>query len=479
MNHKILKTIAIACLPVMAQAQTLHNNGATLFVSSGAVVQINGDMQTQSGSLFANNGTVKVMGNVTNNQAMTTPNAGILEFVGTTAQTLDGSSEYYANDVLVNNANGVTLNTPLKVDGNVTFYNGIVNAPNASQSMHFTANGTHSNAGNTSHVLGYVVKEGTGIFTYPVGDGTTYEPMDITLSANGSGMQVQYKTTDAGAGLFSTTGTDATPLAAVNHFEHWLATPLSTATGSVTMYWNAHNNIGIFNMSDLRVAHLTAGNWQNEGATTTSGTIGAGTVTSNNISTWSPFTLGSISMNSPLPVTLLSFTGKKEATANVLNWETTQEINNAYFNVQRSTDARDFATIGKVEAKQLQINNYELRDEKPLVGYNYYRLQQVDIDGKITQSQTVVLNNSSNEVVHVYPNPVNNNLSLEFLSDENQQIVLQILDATGHIVFQQEHSSVAGFNTLHINMAQLATGFYQLKVMNHSNVLHNQKVIKQ
>ena len=476
MNTKLIKTIAFAFLPLAIQAQSLHNNGATFFVNTGAVLQVNGDMQTQNGSLFTNNGTVKVIGSVTNNQIMITPNTGTLEFNGTSAQSLNGSSEYLANDVLVNNALGVTLNTPLKVNGNITFSNGIVNAPSTSQAVLFTANGTHTNVSNASHILGYVIKEGLGLFTYPVGDGTHYEPIDIDLSANEFGMLVHYDTTDAGVAPYTTAGSNATPLVAVNHFEHWQVSPINTATGTVTMYWNAHNNIGIGNINDLRVAHLKNGNWQNEGAVTTSGNTTAGSVTSNSMSSWSPFTLGSIAMSSPLPVTLLSFTGKKETNANVLNWTTSQERNNAFFNVLKSQDGRNFSTLAKVNSKGESGNNeYELRDENPRLGHTYYRLQQVDKDGKLSNSQVVDLyRDATGNVVNVYPNPTAGMLNVECLHFYEGTTFITLSDLSGRIIKEINTTN----KMTSIQMSDVAIGIYLLQVSQDNQVIATQKVEK-
>jgi hypothetical protein len=350
-----------------------------------------------------------------------------------------------------------------------------VNAPATSQAVLFTANGTHSNVSNASHILGYVIKEGLGLFTYPVGDGTHYEPIDIDLSANANGMLVHYDTTDAGVAAYTTSGSDATPLVAVNHFEHWQVSPLNTATGTVTMYWNAHNNMGIGNINDLRVAHLKNGNWQNEGAVTTSGNTTAGSVTSNSMSNWSPFTLGSISMNSPLPITLLSFTGKKETNANVLNWKTSQERNNAFFNVLKSQDGRNFSTLAKVNSKGESGNNeYEYRDENPRFGHTYYRLQQVDKDGKSSNSQVVDLyRDATGNVVNVYPNPTTNAFQLFVKTPNASKITIRILDVQGRLIktisFNSDETIAFGND--------LKSGVYMVEVR-EGNVVKTVRVVK-
>ncbi len=91
-------------------------------------------------------------------------------------------------------------------------------------------------------------------------------------------------------------------------------------------------------------------------------------------------------VNTALPLTLLNFTGVKQLDIIQLKWQTTNEINTSYFNVQRSTDALNFTTVGVVKANNTSsINNYSYPDN--IAGLSaeklYYRLQEVDIDGRV------------------------------------------------------------------------------------------------
>ena len=94
----------------------------------------------------------------------------------------------------------------------------------------------------------------------------------------------------------------------------------------------------------------------------------------------------------PLPVTFLSFNAKKlTETAAVLNWKTSQEQNSSYFQVERSNDALHYFNIGRVAASGNSTTaiDYYFTDTKPAAGINYYRLKQVDIDGKFEYSNTI------------------------------------------------------------------------------------------
>jgi hypothetical protein len=259
---KIIITTLALLLVYVAEAQ-LYNNGATLSIGTGGVLQVNADLTNKSGSNLVNNGTLNLKGNGSNEQTMSAANSGTWALVGTSAQTLSGTAAYLVKNVTFNNAAGVTLSKSLKADGEVTFQSGIVAASSSSEPLALTSNGTVSTTtapSNTSHVNGYVQKEGTGAFDFPVGDGTRIQKIGTNLTANGTGIVVKYNATDAGSGTFATTGASATALASYNTQEHWDISPLSTATGTVTIFWDDYKTPTLSNISLVKVAPNVAAN---------------------------------------------------------------------------------------------------------------------------------------------------------------------------------------------------------------------------
>ncbi|GAB3914465.1 hypothetical protein GCM10028803_59980 [Larkinella knui] len=94
-----------------------------------------------------------------------------------------------------------------------------------------------------------------------------------------------------------------------------------------------------------------------------------------------------------LPVRLASFSGKRVENQLLLGWQTTFESNSAYFVVERSTDAQAFEAIGRVTSRGFSesMQAYGFTDEAPLKGTNYYRLRQVDRDGRFEYSKILGL----------------------------------------------------------------------------------------
>ena len=123
-------------------------------------------------------------------------------------------------------------------------------------------------------------------------------------------------------------------------------------------------------------------------------------------------TTNTIIISDPLPVTLSDYQ-LKEIVGNIIsvknNWSTANELNTAYFNVQRSINGVDYATIGKINAKGRGANNYQFIDNTPANGINYYRLQIIDRNGNLSYSKVVAIQLSAiANRVSVYPNPAKN-----------------------------------------------------------------------
>lgn len=390
----------------------LYANGAAITITSGTSVRVNGNAVLSTGSSLTNNGTLSLTGDLASNQIMTTANTGKLIFSGSTAQTLNGSQTYLAKDVLINNAAGIILQAPLQVDGTVTFTNGVLSATNSSYPLIIASNGFASGASNASHVNGYVQKLGIGTFVFPVGNGTRYQPISADLTTNSNGLRARYYAADAGIAAFGTTGTSPIALEAYNSQEYWDLSPVGTATGKVMITWDDFKNPSITtstNINVFKVAHKTAAGWLNEGSSVITGTTIAGSVTSATVSSWSPFTLGTISA-SVLPVTLISFMAKEVEGNAILNWQTTSETNASHFEVQRSTDARNFEEIGRVDAagNSSAVHNYAFTDTRfsTLTPIVYYRLRPVDLDDTYAYSRTVSLKRTDTMLMaKIYPNP--------------------------------------------------------------------------
>jgi uncharacterized repeat protein (TIGR01451 family) len=166
-----------------------------------------------------------------------------------------------------------------------------------------------------------------------------------------------------------------------------------------------------------------------------------------------------------MPLQLLSFSASRNGKNNLLKWSTAQEINTDRFEIQRSTNSRDFATIGTIRSLNngKNKNDYAYTDAQPLKAVNYYRLKMVDKDGKFSYSTIRNVNNSSSFDVTLYPNPVHQNLTLSFNTEKAMDVQVEIVNAEGKKVYTKKMQLPYGASLQSINVAALKAGNYFVK----------------
>ncbi len=180
----------------------------------------------------------------------------------------------------------------------------------------------------------------------------------------------------------------------------------------------------------------------------------------------------------PIPVVLSSFTANKQSNGtNLLVWQTQSEANASHFEIQRANNASDWTTIGSIKANGTSrtTHQYRFSDDAPLSATNYYRLKQVDFDNKVNDYSNVVsvLNNAAaSKEFQVYPNPVNDVLTVGTFGEVVSTI--EMLDLQGRVV---KTVSVVG-NTY--NVSDLPQGVYLLRTLDaNGTTLGQARFVKQ
>ncbi|KAA9355103.1 hypothetical protein [Larkinella humicola] len=182
---------------------------------------------------------------------------------------------------------------------------------------------------------------------------------------------------------------------------------------------------------------------------------------------------------SALPVTLSSFNAKDVNKHAVLEWTTSSEKNNAYFEVQHSTNARDFEVLGTVKGHgtTYQTQNYRFTQEYPDPAVvHYYRLRQVDTDGKYEFSflRSLTFEGYVGIELKLSTNPVTNGTIKAYVDygDENlsREANLILVDNMGRTVGKQSVLLEKGRNTVQFQGVSLHSGLYVISLQNPSLV---------
>lgn len=167
----------------------------------------------------------------------------------------------------------------------------------------------------------------------------------------------------------------------------------------------------------------------------------------------------------PLPVNLLNFDVVKRVGSIELNWQTSMESNNRGFEIQRRTN-NQFESIGFVNsiAKEGYSNitlSYKFNDDEDLAsGIVYYRLRQLDYDGKSSYSDVKAIRNNTNDVsVTVYPNPSNGNAKL-IVPTGVGNLDITVIDIQGRLI-----NRYSNFTGSRLDINNLKKGVYMVRVL--------------
>lgn len=174
----------------------------------------------------------------------------------------------------------------------------------------------------------------------------------------------------------------------------------------------------------------------------------------------SVFAVARYNGDAALPISLTSFTSTNTGKSVLLVWKTA-ELNNAYFAIERSINGTSFSEIGRVKSigNSSQPQQYTYEDFSFSRGKNYYRLKQVDADGRFTYSKIVNADFLTSPTIKLYPNPVKNMLHVEGLN-ASSNTTLSIVDVRGKLI-QRVFINQSSYK---YNIQQLPAGSYYLKV---------------
>ena len=187
------------------------------------------------------------------------------------------------------------------------------------------------------------------------------------------------------------------------------------------------------------------------------------------------------------PVNFIHFSGVRQSNLNKLSWSTATEMNNTGFDVQASVDGINWTTLAFVNSKVIGGNSnailqYEYKDTRSNLGSVYYRLRQVDLDGKYAFSSIVLIKSTATTqfaIENVYPNPAKRNTTLWIASSVKDKATIVVTDESGRKYIAQSASLESGSNAISLNLSTLAPGNYYIKVMNSKGESCSTQLIKE
>ncbi len=176
----------------------------------------------------------------------------------------------------------------------------------------------------------------------------------------------------------------------------------------------------------------------------------------------------------PLPVTFTGFTARKAGNAVQLNWTVAQEKDVAHYEVERSSNGKDFVKIGEVPATE--SSSYSFTDHQPGSAVSFYRVRNMDLDGRFKYTTIARVNLEKNVSLRAYPQPAINEVTLEHAQLETPG-TLTLTSSTGQAI--RSIPVVPGSGQTRVNIGDLKAGWYLVRFNDGNGRSESIKLLKQ
>lgn len=431
---------------------------------NGADANLSGDLSIDGGTFNAGNGDLSLSGNLDYTGGTFNNDNGTVVFTGTSNQIVNGDfkpAKMYnveinkaAGQVFIGNMDTIAIaNTLTLTEGQFN----TLDSTNAAILLCDVGTGSGNYTRTNAFINGPILVEldNSKSFTFPVGKNNNYKPFTVNSTSSQVGVQVweveYYNTSPVSneAVVDNFNIESASNVQSIVPDEYWRVNTVSPANGGTFRLDATNINLTQDEIDDQELRVLiwddAGSEWDDLGGVA-SGTPSDASIVSTVGAAFSEnyFTYGSESATSALPVELLYFSGIARENQVLLNWSTASEVNNDFFEVQRSTDGINFEAIGIVDGNgnTNEPIEYSLIDGNPSLGLNYYRLRQVDFNGD-EDFLTVILVINDYETqgitVSTYPNPsLVENVRLRITSgDDHTPIYVKMIDMAGRSYLQK------------------------------------------
>lgn len=167
-----------------------------------------------------------------------------------------------------------------------------------------------------------------------------------------------------------------------------------------------------------------------------------------------------------LPLHMLEFTGRLTGNKATLQWITINEAGTSYYEVQRSTDGKNFIPVTKVNSRSVSgSSQYNITDDYPFTGTIYYRLKIAGSDQKFNYSLIVVLRNAKGDFWEIHPSLLSSGQSFNLginSQEDKKNITLNIIDINGRILQRRKLLLTKGYQI--ISLTVMGKGFYIIQL---------------
>ncbi|MES2773583.1 MAG: ice-binding family protein [Bacteroidota bacterium] len=178
-----------------------------------------------------------------------------------------------------------------------------------------------------------------------------------------------------------------------------------------------------------------------------------------------------------LPVTWRYFRGRQVQKNVMLEWETTNEVNNGFFTIEKSRDGITFEAFTTVNASTQSLNSenlYSLNDDQPYA-IGYYRISQTDKDGRKNYYQTIQVRFAAHQVIKVLRYVLGNNIHIQVSDAIPANGTIELYTMEGKKISSQKIAISKEVNNYKVNKP-VAKGIYLISIISQGGRLYSSKI---
>ena len=181
-----------------------------------------------------------------------------------------------------------------------------------------------------------------------------------------------------------------------------------------------------------------------------------------------------------LPIELSSFNATCTRGISKIEWSTSSESNNDFFTVEKSSNAKDWEILGKLDGagNSNELINYSFNDNNPFDGKTYYRLKQTDLDGSSKYFDPISVTcdevNTSNNLI-LSANYVSNEINCAVFSNEETGSTIEIYNSYGQIIYSKKYNLSKGTNNINLDISKYNSGSFYVTVRPFNQNITNTK----
>lgn len=515
-RFNLLIFISLIFINLLFSQGGIVNNGATIVIPSGVYLVIDGagagnylnKTNTTDGSIDID-GTMILKGdltnNATNNVFINRDGNGTVQFTSSGNQNINGTTKTIFENLTINKTGDeVALAIDAEVEKTLDLDDGVITT-GTNYLIHSSAIAADlASFSNASFINGNYrryIASNASTYSFPLGNGTAstdYKRLDFVnnsiIGVNFLNTKVE-SITNSGDNVDDniTTSQDGTPITDILETAQWSTVPDALPSGGSYGVKLFVENSGMSDADNNQFCAVKRddgstnfADWSTfEGSTTIPAQGDSGRTYASGYAQrlgYTTFSKHAVAKGEHvLPIELLDFGAKQNLEIVSLFWNTTNEINNDFFTVEKSKDGVDFNYLGFVDGagNSNSIQNYSFNDNRPFEGVTFYRLKQTDFDGRYSYSNIVSVNTKyNNEIQAVWYNKENNELNIEFNTVNSTDFFVCIYDMCGKQLIVKS-DNVEGKQNSIINLQFLPTGIYTISITSEKYKLNKKVVIIQ